>query len=528
MNEQTTQDNNPTAPTILPAKQRRGRPRKDGGVAKRGNLQSSMTPPPPETIKKVQQNAVEVSQKDGGIVGGNNIIGQMVSGVVDGCFDAGYFISVRVGNSATTLRGLVFQPGRFAPITPANDVVPSAAMYHRNQVATPLLNLLQEKQPNVAPAQVLPSKPMSSATFVPNNSQFAPVMAPQSDTVMVSNELRSKIMLQQNQDQRQIQSQSTLPMENLRMVEQDEVMQVFEVTNQSQGAEINAEPTKGMFSESLLEPKASEGTSNQGPKAQNQVMGSTFQPAVDHQSIESESKNDKQTNHEQSYMQTLLQPGELVYCEAKKLEIHRAPINAQTQVDFQGLSPMNEDIQMKEWTQSGQENQQNQFNQSSLFAELNSVAQETQAAETQIIEQNHTHMMEKLHYVEMPEATSENPNADINQVVVTSETQAAAPESIKTSMDFMMEKLSYSKNEESQNTHVGTEVELGVNAASNETKEASDAGDKLVLGSQLASQQEEAETGNSDQSAKVETQTKSCDGGNSNLEIVHQGQQSQP
>ncbi|OIS99375.1 PREDICTED: uncharacterized protein LOC109231021 [Nicotiana attenuata] len=518
MNEQTTQDNNPTAPTILPAKRRRGRPRKDGGVAKRGNLQSPVTPPPPETIKKVQQNAVELSQRDGSIVGGNNIIGQMVSGVVDGCFDAGYFISVRVGNSATTLRGLVFQPGRFAPITPANDVAPSATMYHRNQVSTPLLNLQQENQPNVAPAQVLPSKPMSSATFVPNNSQFAPVMAPQSDTVMTSNEARSKIMLQQNQ------SQSTLPLENLRMVEQDEVMQVFEVTNQSEGTEINAEPTKGMFSESLLEPKASEGTSNQ-----NQVMGSTFQPAVDHQSIESESKNDKQLNPEQSYMQTLLQPGEFVHCEAKKLEIHRAPINAQTQVDFQGLSPMNEDIQMKDWTQSGQENQQNQFNQSSLFAELNSVAQETQAAETQVIEQNHTHMMEKLHYVEMPEATNENSNADINQVVVTSETQAAAPESIKTSMDFMMEKLSYSKNEESQNTHVGTEVELAVNAeTSNETKEASDPGDKLVLGSQLASQQEEAETGNSDQSAKVETQNKSCDGGNNNLEIVNQGQQNQP
>ncbi|XP_016509812.1 uncharacterized protein LOC107827229 [Nicotiana tabacum] len=514
MNEQATQDNNPTAPTILPAKRRRGRPRKDGGVAKRGNLQSPVTPPPPETIKKVQQNAVEVSQKDGSIVGGNNIIGQMVSGVVDGCFDAGYFISVRVGNSATTLRGLVFQPGRFAPITPANDVAPSATMYHRNQVATPLLNLQQEKQPNVAPAQVLPSKPMSSATFVPNNSQFATVMAPQSDTVMASNEARSKIMLQQNQ------SQSTLPMENLRMVEQDEVMQVYEVTNQSEGTEINAEPTKGMFSESILEPKASEGTSNQGPKAQNQVMGSTFQPAVDHQLIESESKNDKQPSTEQSYMQTLLQPGELVHSEAKKLEIHRAPISAQTQVDFQGLSPMNEDVQLNEWTQRGQENQQNQFNQSSLFVELNSVAQETQTAETQVIEQNHTHMMEKLHYVEMPEATNENPNADINQVVVTSETQAAAPESVKTSMDFMMEKLSYSKNEGSQNTNVGTEVELAVNAeTSNETKEASDPGDKLVLGSQLASQQEEAETGNSD-SAKVETQNKSCDGGNSNLEIV--------
>ncbi|KAJ8556276.1 hypothetical protein K7X08_023034 [Anisodus acutangulus] len=501
MNEQTTQDNNPSAQTILPAKRRRGRPRKDGGVTKRGNLQSPMTTPPaPENIKKVQQNAVEMSQKDGGVIGGNNVVGQMVSGVVDGCFDAGYFISVRVGNSGTTLRGLVFQPGRFAPITPANDVAPSAIVYHRNQVA----------QPNVAPGQLLSSKPMSSGPFVPNNSQFATVMTHQSGTVDEAHcnsgsSLGEKNVLQPNQDQRvvQIQSHTTLPVENHRMVEQNEVIQVFEIANESEG-------TTKMIAESILvEPKTSEGTnSNQGLyKAQNQLMGSIYQsdilfhnnhnsssgdihqnPAVSKSQEALESKNDKQPNPEQSYMQNLLQPGELVQCEEKKLEIHRAPINAQTQLYSQ------------EWTHGGQENQPSQFNQSTLFAELNSVAQETQAAaETEVLQPNDELKSPFLEqrYVQM---TNENPNTGIKQV----------------------------QNEESQNTHIGHEVSYQEMLTSNETKEASDVGDKLVLGSQLAPQQEEAETEKSDHSAKVETQNTNCDGGNINLALFCQGQQNRP
>ncbi|XP_004248404.1 uncharacterized protein [Solanum lycopersicum] len=550
MNEQATQDNNPSAPTILPAKRRRGRPRKDGGVAKRGNLQSAaMTAPAPENIKKVQRNAVEVNQKDG-IIGSNNGVGQMVSGVVDGRFDAGYFITVRVGNSSSTLRGLVFQPGRFAPITPANDVAPSATMYHRNQVA--INQLQQEQQPNVAPGQqVLTSNPMSTAPFIPNTNQFPPVMAPNEGRCNVTSTLGEKVMLQQpNQDQRvQIhQSHLTIPVENLRMVEKDEVMRVFEIPNQSEG-------TTKMVEESILEPKGSDGTSNQVQKAQNQLMGSMFQSdilfhgnlnspsgeihhnpvvsksqeALDNHQIESESKNDKQPNPEQSYIQTLLQPGELVHCAAKKLEIHQSPpVNAQTQLySSQGLPPMNEEIQLKQWTHGGQENPQNQFNQSTLFAELNSVSP---AAETQVqpsnelkttfLEQNYVQMTQPLEV-----GANENPNPEINQVLVAGETQVVPEESIRTtSMDFMMENLNYPKNDEPQSIHIGPEVDLSRNVeTANETKQASDPpGDKLLLGSQLSPKQQEVETDNSDHSAKLETQNKSCDGGNINLEMFHQ------
>ncbi|CAN4117415.1 unnamed protein product [Withania somnifera] len=558
MNEHATQENNPSVPTILPAKRRRGRPRKDGGVAKRRNLQSpAMTCPAPESIKRVQQNDVEVSQKDG-IIGGNNGVGQMVSGVVDGRFDAGYFITVRVGNSGTTLRGVVFQTARFAPITPANDVAPSATMYHRNPVASPLINqLLQEQQqPNVAPGQVVFSKPMPCAPFVPNNNQFAPVMAPQSGMLMASNEaccnssspLGEKLMLQPNQDHRiQIQSHQSPPVENLRMVDQDEVMQVFEVSNQSEGTK--------MIVESILEPKASEEINSQAPKAQNQLMDSMFQSdilfhgnrnsssgeihhnpvvsksqeALDNKPIESESKKDKPPNPDHSYMHSLLQSGELVHSEAKKLEIHRAPMNAQTQFYSQGLSPMNAEIQLKEW-HGGQENQENRFNQSTLFAELHSVSQETQAAaETQVQpnDESKSTFLEQ-NYVQMTQAqkgTNQNPIPGSTKYWLLVKTQSVASESIKTSMDFMMENMNYPKNEESQNARIGPEGELSRNAETpNETQASSDPPkDKLVLGSQLEPQQE-AKTENSGHPPKLETQDKSCDGGNINLEVFHQGQ----
>ncbi|KAI3745372.1 hypothetical protein L1987_58483 [Smallanthus sonchifolius] len=50
------------------------------------------------------------------------MVGQVVTGVIDGVFEAGYLISIRVGANNTLLRGLVFQQGHYCPITPANDV----------------------------------------------------------------------------------------------------------------------------------------------------------------------------------------------------------------------------------------------------------------------------------------------------------------------------------------------------------------------------------------------------------------------
>ncbi|MED6203430.1 Protein METABOLIC NETWORK MODULATOR 1, partial [Stylosanthes scabra] len=65
------------------------------------------------------------------------MVGQAVSGVIEAVFDAGYLLSVRVGDSDTTLRGLVFKPGRYVPISSENDVAPGVPMIQRDEVPIP-------------------------------------------------------------------------------------------------------------------------------------------------------------------------------------------------------------------------------------------------------------------------------------------------------------------------------------------------------------------------------------------------------
>lgn len=60
--------------------------------------------------------------KEGG--GGGMLVGQGVHGVLDGSFDAGFFVTLRVAGSATVLRGVVFAPGSSIPVTMGNDVAP--------------------------------------------------------------------------------------------------------------------------------------------------------------------------------------------------------------------------------------------------------------------------------------------------------------------------------------------------------------------------------------------------------------------
>ncbi|KAJ1441370.1 hypothetical protein SESBI_01514 [Sesbania bispinosa] len=67
----------------------------------------------------------------------DGMVGQVVYGIIEAVFDAGYLLSVRVGDSDTNLRGLVFKPGRYIPISPENDVAPGVPMIQRNDVPFP-------------------------------------------------------------------------------------------------------------------------------------------------------------------------------------------------------------------------------------------------------------------------------------------------------------------------------------------------------------------------------------------------------
>ncbi|XP_039061777.1 uncharacterized protein LOC120206096 [Hibiscus syriacus] len=96
----------------------------------------------------------------------------MVSGVIEGSFDAGYLLNVKVGETNTHLRGVVFLPGRFTPITAANDVAPQAKMYKRKEIPFPFVSPQGHLHP-VSPTSGKSEKPIehkNDTTKVPDQS----------------------------------------------------------------------------------------------------------------------------------------------------------------------------------------------------------------------------------------------------------------------------------------------------------------------------------------------------------------------
>ncbi|EOA17390.1 hypothetical protein CARUB_v10005684mg [Capsella rubella] len=78
------------------AKRKRGRPRRE-----------DTTTPNPET----------------------NLLGKMVSGVLEGTFDAGYILNVKVKDSDIRFRGFLFNPRMVQQVTPETDLAPHLKMY---------------------------------------------------------------------------------------------------------------------------------------------------------------------------------------------------------------------------------------------------------------------------------------------------------------------------------------------------------------------------------------------------------------
>lgn len=100
-------------------KRKRGRPRKD------------------EILGSEPSKRNRRARIDGEGHGADPFIGQVVSGVLDGRFDAGYMLTVQVGGGGCVLRGVVFEPGLSVPISSANDVAPDVKMFQRNEVSLP-------------------------------------------------------------------------------------------------------------------------------------------------------------------------------------------------------------------------------------------------------------------------------------------------------------------------------------------------------------------------------------------------------
>lgn len=181
--EQQNQNNTPDGSGDVPLKRKRGRPRKyprpDSAESsymqlshnrKQTPIRAEHGPVPPgfQTVNGNEhlQRGLENEPNDAAV-------GQVVSGVVEAIFDAGYLLSVRVGNSDTTLRGLVFKTGRFVPVSPENDVAPGVPMIQRNEVPFPSrptqfhTPLSKEKNGQPASASRIETLPMNGSQSLP-------------------------------------------------------------------------------------------------------------------------------------------------------------------------------------------------------------------------------------------------------------------------------------------------------------------------------------------------------------------------
>lgn len=117
-------------PSGLPQKRRRGRPRKNPSLRQ---AQASQPPPGFEGVREPHASRVNT-------VGTDHMVGQVVTGVIEATFEAGYLLSVRIGNSSNSFRGVVFKPGQCVPVTAENDVAPHLQMIRRNNVQLPTEN----------------------------------------------------------------------------------------------------------------------------------------------------------------------------------------------------------------------------------------------------------------------------------------------------------------------------------------------------------------------------------------------------
>lgn len=120
MEKESHEENNDIISGDFMAKRKRGRPRKH---LKLSSNEQSLGPPP--GFSRSQQQPCQRDDDEA-------MVGQPVSGVIEATFEAGFLLSVKVGNSDSMLRGVVFKPGRCDPVSVDNDVAPDVPMIRRN------------------------------------------------------------------------------------------------------------------------------------------------------------------------------------------------------------------------------------------------------------------------------------------------------------------------------------------------------------------------------------------------------------
>ncbi|BAU02660.1 uncharacterized protein HKW66_Vig0121850 [Vigna angularis] len=103
------------------------------------------------------------------------MVGKLVSGVIEGTFNAGYLLNVKVANTDAVLRGLVFVPGHFSPVSVENDVAPHVKMIKRKEIHIPVVNPHAEIHGSSVPSSVQFNKqPFEPELRVPVSEELVP------------------------------------------------------------------------------------------------------------------------------------------------------------------------------------------------------------------------------------------------------------------------------------------------------------------------------------------------------------------
>ncbi|KAL8119607.1 uncharacterized protein LOC141724366 [Apium graveolens] len=245
-----------SASSDLPVKRKRGRPRKDKNVVVKESSQLALVPAS-DDIQKIQE--AELNQSTGV---DKNMVGRVVSGVIEGIFDSGYLLSVKIGNSNTLLRGVVFQPGKVNPVTAVNDVAPNVKMYKPQNSPFPEVNpscqangsvpqsvhtieqpLQVQNQVPVEPNQVVPPVFQSSVPVALGNPS-APVIFPVNNLTQNVNgsSLAGKTTPEKRSECEVLSESSSIavPLTNASNIESDMPMGGMKV-NQQQNSDFRCE-----------------------------------------------------------------------------------------------------------------------------------------------------------------------------------------------------------------------------------------------------------------------------------------------
>ncbi|PRQ28481.1 putative AT hook, DNA-binding protein [Rosa chinensis] len=279
----------------LPMKRKRGRPRKDENLV-HGESMPAM--PGPDSLKKHKQSAGTNDD------GEDEMVGRVVSGVIEGSFDDGYLLNVKVEDTDTQLRGVVFLPGKFTPVTAANDVAPNVKMCKRKEVPIPAVNLQSHlygsarpsEQSNRQPSDVkkqIPAVPDQIPPRIPQcgipeslRSQPTSFVIPPVDNLPKDDAptLGGKVIPQQ-QLEPGLDNQSTHVMtksENDEVVEQEKVLEEVEpatTITEPTGVEDNKESKTETSSEPIGELPSID-TVHKDPPIQPQAVGSESRALV--------------------------------------------------------------------------------------------------------------------------------------------------------------------------------------------------------------------------------------------------------